>query len=64
MEKVRKGLALLIVGLVAFIAGVVVVVSMPDLTGNITLALLGGGAGAFVVGLVWVVTGLWRGSDA
>ena len=64
MEKVRKGSALLIVGLVAFLAGVVVVVSMPDLTGNITLALLGGGAGAFVVGLVWVVTGLWRGSDA
>lgn len=61
MEKVRRGLALLIGGVVAYLVGGLVETHATVDLSYITLVLMLGGIIAALVGLVWLLVGLWRG---
>lgn len=64
VEKTRKGLALLIGGVVVCLLGALLGTRVGADFSQITSALTLAGAIAVVVGLIWVVTGLWQGDKA
>lgn len=61
MEKARRGLALLIGGVVSYLVGGIVETHATADLSYITLVLMLGGIIAALVGLVWLLVGLWRG---